>query len=444
MTADSLPLPPPADPASPTLTRRGPERAFDAVLLASFGGPEAQEEVIPFLRRVTAGRGIPDERLEEVAVHYRTLGGVSPINAQNRRLAAELEAELARRGVDLPVRLGNRNSEPFLADTVRELHEQGHEHLLGLPTSAYSSYSGCRQYREDFALALEETGLVGRVTIDRIRAYFNAPGFLEPTVDGLREAISDLVVAGHDTDRIAILFSTHSIPLAMAEASGPEETRAEGSGGWYLAQHVAACRWVWDRLDDELPHVPDWRLVYQSRSGAPHVPWLEPDVNDVIEEIAAKDAADAVVVVPIGFVSDHMEVVWDLDHEAADTAAARGLDFRRVPTPAADPRFVAALADLVQERLEPRRPRAEVTCFGPTPDVCGTDCCAGRLVRPTVGALDSEADLARWRAASAKGGARATGTASAEGVTASPGGASAKGRAAAPLPAHPHREEARR
>lgn len=398
---DSLPLPPRVDADSPAHTRRGPERPFDAVILASFGGPEAQEEVLPFLRRVTAGRGIPDERLEDVAVHYRTLGGVSPINAQNRRLVAELEAELGRRGIDLPVRLGNRNSEPFLAGTVQTLADEGKRHLLGLATSAYSSYSGCRQYREDFALALEETGLAGAVTIDRIRAYFDAPGFLEPTVDGIRDAIADLVVAGHDTDRIRILFSTHSIPHAMAEASGPAETRAAGSGGWYLAQHDAACRWVWDRLDDELPHVPDWQLVYQSRSGAPHVPWLEPDINDVIEEIARTESADAVIVVPIGFISDHMEVVWDLDHEARDTAAAHDLSFRRVATPAEDQRFVRSLADLIQERLEPQRPRAELTDFGPLPDVCGPACCAGRMIRPTVGAVDSAADVEKWRAACA-------------------------------------------
>ncbi|UVY85708.1 ferrochelatase [Brachybacterium sp. NBEC-018] len=371
------------------------------MLFASFGGPDGQDDVIPFLRNVTRGRGIPDERLEEVAGHYRALGGRSPITAQNHELIAALEQELSRRGIDLPVYFGNRNWKPYHADAVRALHADGRRHVLALVTSAYSSYSSCRQYREDFGMVLQETGLTGEVTIDKARVYFNHPGFLEPVLDGLRNALDDLATQGHDAESVRVLFSTHSVPLSMAEASGPEETRAEGSGGWYVEQHLAACRWVMDQIDDDAPHAPQWELVYQSRSGAPHIPWLEPDVNDVITRLAqtgdsgTQPAVEAVVVVPIGFVTDHVEVVWDLDTEAKETAAENELAFRRVATPGSDPRFVSALADLVQERLNPAFPRKEVTDFGSTPDVCGANCCVGRLCRPTTSGVDSAEDVRR-------------------------------------------------
>lgn len=410
--AAELPLPREVARDSETHTRRGQQRAFDAILFSSFGGPDGQEDVIPFLRNVTRGRGIPDERLEEVSGHYRALGGRSPITEQNRTMIAALERELASRGIDLPVYFGNRNWEPYNAEAVRALHADGHRHALGLVTSAYSSYSSCRQYREDFAMVLEETGLVGEVTIDKVRVYFNHPGFLDPVTDGLAAALDSLGSAGHDASRIAVLFSTHSVPLSMAEASGPEETRVEGSGGWYVSQHLAACRYVMGQLagrsrsgggDEGASTVPSWRLVQQSRSGAPHIPWLGPDVNDVIEQIAEDGSADAVVVVPIGFVTDHVEVVWDLDTEAKETAAEHGLTFERVATSGTDPRFIAALADLVQERLDPAFPRQQVTDFGPTPDVCGANCCVGRLCRPTTSGVDSEQDVARALAAREQG-----------------------------------------
>ena len=394
----SMPSPRAVDPDSPTHTRRGEAKPFDAILFSSFGGPDGQDDVIPFLRNVTRGRGIPDERLEEVAGHYRALGGRSPITAQNEALIAALEQELARRGIDLPVYFGNRNWAPYNADAVRALHRDGHRHALGLVTSAYSSYSSCRQYREDFGMVLEETGLAGEVSIDKVRVYFNHPGFLEPVVDGVAGALRSLSVEGHDVDRIAVLFSTHSVPNSMAEASGPEETRVAGSGGWYVEQHLAACRWVMEQLHDEIPELPEWQLVYQSRSGAPHIPWLEPDVNDVIEQIAADGSADAVIVVPIGFVTDHVEVVWDLDTEAKETADEKGLAFRRVATSGEDPRFVEALADLVQERLDVQFPRRVVTDFGGTPDVCGANCCVGRMCRPTTSGVDSAQDVERARA----------------------------------------------
>lgn len=392
-----------------TRERRAQPREADAIVFASFGGPEKPEDVMPFLRNVTRGRGIPDERLEEVSHHYMAMGGRSPINAQNRAMIERLEKALAARGIDLPVYWGNRNWEPYMADAVRELAAAGHRHALGIVTSAYSSYSSCRQYREDFGKALVETGLLGTVTIDKIRVYFDHPGFLAPVVDGVRSALAELAAEGHDATRTRILFSTHSIPTAMSLASGPEETRGEeGEGGWYVAQHLAACRFVMEQLaaDSADAGAPAWELVYQSRSGAPHIPWLEPDINDVIEALPqAEDAPTAVVVVPIGFVTDHVEVMWDLDTEAKESAEEAGLAFRRVATSGEDPRFIEALVDLVEERLREDAPRRTVTDFGMTPDVCGVGCCANGSPRakiaPTTSALDSVEDVRAAAAAQA-------------------------------------------
>lgn len=371
---------------------------YDAIMFASFGGPEGQDDVIPFLRNVTAGRGVPDERLEEVAEHYRALGGRSPINEQNRTMIAALQAELATREVDLPIYFGNRNWAPYTAEAISSLHADGHRRVLALITSAYSSYSGCRQYREDFALRLDEAGLLDEMTIEKSRSYFNHPGFLAPVIDGVHDAVKDLEREGHDADRVRVLFSTHSIPLAMNEASGPTGARTvDGEqGNWYVDQHLAACRYVMDQLHDDMPVTPEWELVYQSRSGAPHVPWLEPDINDVISTIAAEETADAVVVVPIGFVSDHVEVIWDLDTEAKETAEEKRLGFRRVATSGTDPRFIAALADIVQEHLDPSRERVAVTEIGAVDDVCGHNCCqvhAGRAV-PVEQHVNSLAEIA--------------------------------------------------
>lgn len=365
--------------------RRAEPRDIDAILFASFGGPEGQDDVMPFLRNVTRGRGIPDERLEEVAHHYRTMGGRSPINDQNRTMIAALEQALAARGLDLPVYWGNRNWEPYTDDAVKALHRDGHRHALGIVTSAYSSYSSCRQYREDFGKALLQAGLLGEVTIDKIRVYFDHPGFLDPVVDSVRTALAELADEGHGAARTRILFSTHSIPTAMSLASGPDETRGEhGEGGWYVAQHLAACRYVMEQLGADGAELPEWELVYQSRSGAPHIPWLEPDINDVISRLAQDGAADAIVVVPIGFVTDHVEVVWDLDTEAKESAAEAGLAFRRAATAGSDPRFIEALVDLIEERVRDDAPRRQVTDFGGTPDVCGRGCCRNGSDRKSV------------------------------------------------------------
>ncbi|WP_431779203.1 ferrochelatase [Microbacterium aurantiacum] len=356
--------------------------AYDAILLAGFGGPEGQEDVIPFLRNVTRGRGIPDERLEEVAHHYRHFGGVSPINAQNRALKAALEEELARRGLRLPVYWGNRNWAPYLTEAVTEAADAGHTTLLGLATSAYSSFSSCRQYREDFARALEDSGLADTVTIDKVRQYFDHPGFVQPFIDGVRDAVAGFLADGVPAASVHVLFSTHSIPTADAQRSGPREGdprhRDFGEGGAYAAQHLAVAEVVMAAVAAEIPEAADvpWELVYQSRSGPPTQPWLEPDVCDVIEELPGRGAR-AVAVVPVGFMSDHMEVMWDLDTEALEAAEAAGLRAVRTPTPGIDPVFVSGLVDLVEERLHgtPAGDRPHKTDLGPWFDVCRTACC---------------------------------------------------------------------
>ncbi len=358
----------------------GPEHvtepvAYDAILLAGFGGPEGQDDVIPFLRNVTRGRGIPEERLEEVAHHYRHFGGVSPINDQNRELKAALEAELASRAIDLPVLWGNRNWDPYLRDALTEANERGFRKVLAIATSAYSSYSSCRQYREDFALALEETGLEGTIQIDKVRQFFDHPGFVTPFVEGVRQALDEVRerVPGIDAaTEVELLFTTHSIPSVDAEKSGPSD-RGFGEGGAYAAQHLAVAEVVVHEAGaDQVP----WRLVYQSRSGPPSMPWLAPDINDAIDELPAAGIR-AVIIVPIGFVSDHMEVLWDLDNEAMETSERNGLVAVRVPTPGTHHAYVAGLVDLVLERRDgiPVADRPAVTPLGPWYDVCRPGCC---------------------------------------------------------------------
>ncbi len=343
--------------------------AYDAVILAGFGGPEGQDDVIPFLRNVTRGRGIPDDRLEEVAQHYRHFGGVSPINAQNRALKAALEAELAGRGIDLPIFWGNRNWNPYLADALREAHAAGHRTLLGLATSAYSSYSSCRQYREDFATALAETDL-DDLRIDKVRQYFDHPGFVQPFADGVRASIAELTDRGFSAEAIRVLFATHSIPVQDAELSGPD-------GNAYPAQHLAVAEVVMTEAG-ALGGGQDigWELVYQSRSGPATQPWLEPDINDVIRELPGR-GVEAIVIVPLGFVSDHMEVLWDLDTEAMQTSAEVGIVALRAPTPGVDPAYVSGLVDLILERVEgtPTAQRPAETALGPWYDVCRPGCC---------------------------------------------------------------------
>jgi protoporphyrin/coproporphyrin ferrochelatase len=351
--------------------------AYDGILLASFGGPEGQDDVIPFLRNVTRGRGIPDERLEEVAHHYRAFGGVSPINAQNRELKKALEAEIARRGLALPVYWGNRNWAPYLDEAVTDAAAAGDIRLLAIATSAYSSFSSCRQYREDFARVLTDTGLAATVTIDKVRQFFDHPGFVQPFVDGVREAVAGFLAEGLEADAVRVLFSTHSVPTADADRSGPRDVEWP-EGGAYAAQHRAVAQVVMDAVAAEVPGADavGWELVFQSRSGPPSQPWLEPDVNDVIASLPDAGVR-AVAIVPLGFVSDHMEVLWDLDTEAMEAAEDAGIRAVRTPTPGVDPAFVSGLVDLVEERLRgvPAGERPHATDLGPWFDVCRPACC---------------------------------------------------------------------
>jgi len=344
---------------------------YDAVLLAGFGGPEGQDDVMPFLRNVTRGRGVPDERLEEVAVHYRHFGGVSPINEQNRQLKAEIEAELEARNIALPVLWGNRNWTPYLSAALMEADQHGFTRLLGLATSAYSSYSSCRQYREDFATALAATGLTETVQIDKVRQYFDHPGFVAPFIEAVRGGYRELATRGVGAERVVVLFSTHSIPTDDADRSGPRDGEL-GAGGAYAAQHRAVAQLVMDAQDAP----GDWQLVYQSRSGPPSMPWLEPDINDVIAGLEP-DTVGGVIIVPLGFVSDHLEVLWDLDTEAMETAKEAGIEAVRVPTPGTHPAFVSGLVDLIQERINgtPDADRPAMTELGPWYDVCRPGCC---------------------------------------------------------------------
>ena len=351
---------------------------YDALLLVSFGGPEGQDDVVPFLQNVTRGRAIPPERLEEVAAHYRRRGGVSPINAQNRALLASIRTELAATGTDLPVYWGNRNWPPMLVDAFREIAADGRRRVLALLTSAYSSYSGCRQYREDLAAARAEAG-AEHVDVDRVRHYFNHPGFIGPMVDATVAARDTLDQAVRADARL--VFVTHSVPVAMADAAGPD-------GGAYVRQHEDVARLVTAGVAAGTANVHDQDLAYCSRSGAPGTPWLEPDVNDHLRALAA-EGVPSVVLVPIGFVSDHMEVVHDLDTEALETAATLGLPAARAATVGTAPDFVAAIRELVLERAALVRGvdvvRRALGELGPSHDICPAGCCPNaRGERPAL------------------------------------------------------------
>ncbi|MFI9786671.1 ferrochelatase [Kitasatospora sp. NPDC051984] len=363
---------------------------YDALLLLSFGGPEGPEDVVPFLENVTRGRGIPKERLTEVGKHYFLFGGVSPINGQNRDLLAALRKDFADHGLDLPVYWGNRNWAPYLVDTLREIADAGHQRVLVLATSAYAGFSGCRQYRENLADALVQLAAEGRpeLTVDKLRHFYNHPGFVRPMIDATLAALAELPDGARENARLA--FTTHSIPTAMAETSGAPDDPARGTpGGAYVAQHLDVARLIADAVAEHTG-VTDrpWQLVYQSRSGAPHIPWLEPDICDHLAAQHA-DGAAAVVMVPIGFVSDHMEVKYDLDTEAVAKAAELGLPVARAATVGADPRFAAAVRELVLERAAAQRGEPVTRCalgtLGPSHDVCATACCPNpRAPRPAA------------------------------------------------------------
>ena len=342
--------------------------SYDALLFVSFGGPEGPDEVLPFLENVVEGRDVPRARLEEVAEHYHEHGGRSPINDQNRALIGAIGDALADGGPDLPVYFGNRNWDPFLADALREAAADGHRRLLALVTSAYSSYSGCRQYREDMARAVAEADV--DVEIDKIRVFFNHPGFVAAQADRVRSALDEL-----DDDLrpgARLVFVTHSIPLRMARHSD------------YAMQHYETSRLVAEAVTGHGGWRGGWDLVYCSRSGPPQVPWLEPDVGDHLAALRAAGTR-AVAVVPVGFLTDHMEVVHDLDLEAREVADEVGLAMVRAGTVGTHPAFVAAIRELVEERHDDA-PRRSCGTLPPWHDACPVDCCAwpGQELAPTV------------------------------------------------------------
>lgn len=323
---------------------------------------------MPFLERVTAGKGVPRERLEVVAEHYLARGGVSPINAENRRLKAALEAELASRGLELPVLWGNRNSEPFLGSALHDALEEGLTRLLVILTSAYSSYSSCRQYRENLAAALAEVGpAADGLVLDKIRPYALTPALAQPWTRAVAAALRE--------DPTAYLLAvTHSIPEAMNDTSGP----GDGEGGLYVEQHLRLLAAVTRAVAEEGGPRPATELVYCSRSGPPQQRWLEPDVNDRLRELAAQGVRH-VLLAPIGFVSDHMEVIQDLDTEASATAASLGVRLTRLSTPGTDPDFARGLVDLCEERAAQARGEllvpARVDDGDLRPAHCAPGCC---------------------------------------------------------------------
>jgi ferrochelatase len=329
---------------------------YDAILIVAFGGPERRDDVIPFLENVLRGRNVPRERLLSVAEHYYHFDGVSPINQQVRELIAALQDELDRSDVKLPIYWGNRNWHPLLADTVAKMRDDGVKHALAVVLSSYSSYSGCRQYRENIADARAAVG-DSAPRIDKLRVWYNHPDFVKANAERLAAAIDELPAEMRSTAYVA--FTAHSVPQVMAETSD------------YVRQLSETCRLVAGAVG-----VPETRrrLVYQSPSGRPQDPWLEPDINQHLEQLR-DSGAKAVVIAPIGFLSDHMEVLYDLDFEARETANRLGLTMARARTVGTHPKFVAMLRELIVERASGSTERCAVGRFGANHDVCPLDCC---------------------------------------------------------------------
>jgi ferrochelatase len=340
---------------------------YDALLLLSFGGPEAPADVLPFLRNVTSGRGVPDDRLAAVAEHYFHFGGASPINGQNRALLAALADDFHTAGIDLRLYWGNRNWHPFVADTVATMRDDGIRRALVFTTSATGSYSSCRQYRENLAQAQLEAG-DGAPQLVKLRHYFDHPGFIEANADAVRAAISSLPAGERDDARL--VFTAHSIPESMNRSAGPD-------GGLYVAQQRETARLVAAAVRGP---GTQFDLVWQSRSGPPSVAWLEPDVNAHLTALAA-DGVRAVVLSPSGFVSDHLEVAWDLDVEAREHAAELGLAFARAATAGTHPAFVAMIGELVLEQTQ-GKPARTLGRLGLCGIDCAPDCCPAPVRRP--------------------------------------------------------------
>ncbi|HEV2802045.1 MAG TPA: ferrochelatase [Pyrinomonadaceae bacterium] len=339
----------------------GMAETYDALLVVSFGGPEGMDDVLPFLENVLRGRNVPRERMLAVAHHYELFGGVSPINAQNRALISALESELAASGLNLPVYWGNRNWHPLLADTLSRMRDDGVGRALAFVTSAYSSYSGCRQYREDIERARASVG-AGAPVVDKLRVFYNHPGFIAPNAENLQAALAQIPSERRADAHVA--FTAHSIPLSMA------------AGCDYQAQLLETCRLVAERTGHAR-----WQLVFQSRSGSPAHPWLEPDICEHLRALKQTGETD-VVVAPIGFISDHMEVLYDLDTEARQVAREIDINMIRAATAGTHPAFVKMIRDLVVERLTHDPVRPTLGTRGAKEDVCPADCCLMGASRP--------------------------------------------------------------
>jgi ferrochelatase len=339
---------------------------YDAILIIGFGGPEGPEDVIPFLENVLRGRNVPRERMLEVAEHYNHFKGISPLNGQVRALIAELEPELKAHGITLPVYWGNRNWTPMLADTMRAMTDAGVKHALGVVLAAYSSFSSCRQYREDIQRAQEAVGQ-GAPVVDKLRVFYNHPDFVEVNADRVREALARVPIDRRGSIRVT--FTAHSIPGSMAANCD------------YVEQLTETCRLVAVSSGIDAGR---WSLVFQSRSGRPTDPWLGPDILEHLDALKAQGATD-VIVQPVGFLSDHMEVLYDLDEEALARSKELGLTMVRAGTAGTHPRFVAMLRELIQERVDGRPERRAIGRFPASHDVCPVSCCLppSRPGRPT-------------------------------------------------------------
>jgi ferrochelatase len=330
------------------------ETAYDSILIVSFGGPEGLEDVMPFLENVLRGKNVPRERMLEVAEHYRHFGGKSPINDQNRALIAALRQELDTAGVTLPIYWGNRNWHPLLPDTLEQMRSEGRKRAIAFFTSIFSCYSGCRQYRENIAEAQTQVG-EGAPIVDKVRKGFNHPLFIEAQAELAQEAMNTL--PDDDRNLTRLLFTAHSIPLTMSDNSR------------YVQQLNEAARLIAEAIGHE-----HWELVFQSRSGPPQQPWLEPDICDRLEQLP-DEGVSQVVVIPLGFVSDHMEVLFDLDTEARQTCERLDLRFARAPSVGIHPKFVKMVCELIRERVEQRVERPAVGILPASHDVCPIDCC---------------------------------------------------------------------
>jgi len=329
--------------------------AYDALLVLSFGGPEGTPDVIPFLENVLRGKNVPRERMLQVAEHYYHFGGKSPINDQNRQLISALEAELAEHGPHLRVYWGNRNWHPLLPDTLRQMKADGIQRALAFVTSAYSSYSSCRQYREDIARAREAIG-EGAPVVEKIRVFHNHPGFVEASADRIKKVFDQIPAPRQPTAQL--IYTAHSIPMTMAASSDYEMQLKETA-----------------RLVAEQVGRKNWRLAYQSRSGPPSQPWLEPSILDCLREVSQNGETTDLVIAPIGFVSDHMEIIFDLDTEARQLCEELGIHMVRAATVGTHPRFIRMIRELVEERIDESKPRLALGVLGPRPDLCAVDCC---------------------------------------------------------------------